>query len=56
VRGPAEFWSLVRGFFTDPELAEQMRLKAQKFHRDNLDDRNYPDISKVISEVLQEKG
>jgi hypothetical protein len=52
VRGPAEFWSLVRGFFTDPELAEQMRLKAQKFHRDNLDDRNYPDISEVISEVL----
>lgn len=52
VRNPEEFWSLVRGFFTDSNLAEQMRLKAQKFQRDNLDDSNYPPISEVISEVL----
>jgi len=52
VRNPGEFWDLARRFFTDPELAEQMRLKAQEFCRNNLDDSNYPNIGEVVGQVL----
>jgi hypothetical protein len=55
-RTPDEMWKLVRGYFTDPDLAKEMRLKAQEFHRNNLDDRNYPQISEVISEVLSKRS
>ena len=52
VRNPEEFWDLVRRFFTDPEVAEQMGLKAVEFCRNNLDDSNYPSIGEVVDQVL----
>lgn len=55
VREAEEFWSVIRNFFTDPKLAKEMRLRAQKFSRNYLDDSNYPSISEVVNQVLQKR-
>lgn len=52
VRNLGEFWDLVRRFFTDSEVGRRMRLKAQEFCRNNLDDSNYPGIDEVVDGIL----
>jgi hypothetical protein len=54
VKNATDFWSLVREFFTHPDLAERMRLKTQDFCRENLDDSNYPSIGEVLDSILSE--
>jgi len=55
VQTAEELWVQVRGFFTDSELAEKMRLKAQAFCRNNFDDSNYPTIGEVVGQVLSKR-
>lgn len=55
VRNPEEFWRVVRSFFTNPELAEEMHLRAGNFFRDNLDDSSYPSIGEVLDRVLSKQ-
>lgn len=54
-RSSKELWALVEGFFTEPGVAESMRLKAEKFARENLDDSEFPSLPAVIQECLASK-
>jgi len=54
-RNPDELWALVAGFFTEPGLAESMKLKAAKFARENLDDGEFPSLTDVIKNSLPSK-
>ncbi|MBI4965617.1 MAG: hypothetical protein HY913_20235 [Desulfomonile tiedjei] len=51
-RRPEELWAMITRFFTEPESAEGMKLKAEKFARDNLDDSGFPSLADVISKAL----
>jgi len=54
-RNPDELWELVECFFTEPGLAESMKLKAAKFARENLDDGEFPSLTDVIKPSLPSK-
>jgi hypothetical protein len=47
-----EFWILVERFFTDSVTANKMCSQVQEFHQNYLDDRTYPGIQEVISDIL----
>lgn len=52
VRSSEELWTLVTSFFADPRLAESMRLKAEQFAREKLDDSQFPSLPEVIKSAL----
>jgi len=54
-RSPEELWALVKSFFTEPELAHSMKLKAATFARDNLDDNEFPSLPDVIRKSLPQR-
>jgi hypothetical protein len=54
-RSPEELWALVEAFFTEPGVAESMRLKSEKFVRENLDDGEYLSLPDVIKKSLASK-
>jgi hypothetical protein len=47
-REPSELWALVWRFFTDPEAASQMQLRAREFRQNCLDDINYRSLVDAI--------
>lgn len=54
VREADEFWSCVRGFFTDPEIAADMTARSKAFARQELDSTDSPGLGECLSRLLGE--
>ncbi len=47
-RTPAELWSLIRDFFTRPQMADHLRTKSREFSRRFLDSSSYPTVTQEV--------
>ena len=56
VNSQDEFWTVVRDFFTKPEVAEEMRKKALSFCHNNLSEEMFPDIRDVLPAILDKQA
>jgi hypothetical protein len=56
INSPEDLWKTVRAFFADPTFAREVRLKAQRFAHENLNDNSYPSISDILAKSFSKKG
>jgi len=52
VRDSNKLWDIVRNFFTSSIINQQMYLKAKTFGKKYLDNRDYPNISEILNQVI----
>jgi len=52
-RNSDELWNIIRKFFTDTAVSEQIRLNASLFSTQFLDNSNYPTVGNVVEELIQ---
>ncbi len=50
-----ELWNLIRQYFTNPDLAEEMKKDVSVFAKQHLDNSNYPTIGCVLEDLLKDE-